>query len=131
MRISDWSSDVCSSDLRGASSTIGESPDGNRTKAHLLPRRQRFGRSGNRNLDHLIAFKQPRVDLRHRPCAKDMLDPCRKRRFLFLGEHKLVLPDKGGGVPLPTGVHAIANRQFAHPDTAIDPTPLQAVASPP
>src|SRR3546814_19482521 len=47
--------------------------------------------------------------------------------LLFLGEHKLVRPDKGGGVPLPTGVHAIAERQVADPDLAIGETRLKAV----
>src|SRR3546814_5487987 len=35
--------------------------------------------------------------------------------------------DKGGGVPLPTGVHAIAERQVADPDLAIGETRLKAV----
>src|SRR3546814_14079805 len=47
--------------------------------------------------------------------------------LLFLGEHKLVRPDKGGGVPLPTGVHAIAERQVADPALAIGETRLKAV----
>src|SRR3546814_2973874 len=81
MRIGDWSSDVCSSDL----SAIGRKrADRERTQPYVLTGRQPFGRIRNRHLDHLIAVEKSRLDLRHRPCAKNMLDPRSQSRFIVL-----------------------------------------------
>src|SRR3546814_9449055 len=44
MRISDWSSDVCSSDLRDASARCGSSATGGKADRRPYPARRVFGR---------------------------------------------------------------------------------------